>query len=140
MNGETIQTAKYEPPSTVTPNDAAWLDVIRTWAENDLLTLDFDLPVRVLRAHKQVRSVRGKAALARGPLVYCLESVDHPEVDISTTRVDTNSLFVEPADILGGIMLIKGCSLEGIPLIFIPYYLWGNRGPSRMSVFVYLSS
>ena len=140
LNGEVIQTVKHEPTESVTPQNADWLDVTRTWRENDTLTLDFDLPIRLLRANKGVRSVRGKAALSRGPLVYCLESIDNPQVDIFRTHLEPTSLRVEPSDLLGGSTLIIGSSTSGEKLTFIPYHLWGNRGLSRMSVFVSLSN
>lgn len=35
------------------------------------------MSVRMLHAHPFVRDAAGKVALARGPLVYCVESIDH---------------------------------------------------------------
>lgn len=118
------------------PQRASWLEVNRTWEDGDLLTVNLGLPIRVLRAHHKVRSVRGKVALARGPLVYCLESSDNPQVDIFATQLDPSSLTAAPADLFGGIVVIKGRSISGDVLTFIPYHLWGNRGQSQMSVFV----
>jgi DUF1680 family protein len=37
---------------------------------------------------------------------------------------------------LGGIVVIHGRTTVGKPLKFIPYFLWGNRGPSQMTVWV----
>ena len=42
--------------------------------------------------------------------------------------------FVE--DLLGGCVVIHGKTKDGTPLKFIPYFLWGNRGPSQMVVWV----
>lgn len=38
--------------------------------------------------------------------------------------------------LLDGIIRIQGRTTEGKPLTFIPYFLWGNRGPSQMTVWV----
>ena len=35
------------------------------------------MPVHRVYAHERVEADRGKVALMRGPLVYCLEAVDH---------------------------------------------------------------
>ena len=140
LNGEVIQSIKHELSGRLTPQDAGWLLVRRTWVAGDQLTLEFDLPVRLLRAHPKVKYVQGRVALARGPLVYCLESIDNPGVDIFSTVLDIDSIECEASDMLGGMILIKVVSMEGAPLTFIPYHLWGNRGRSAMCVFIHLSN
>ena len=75
--------------------------------------------------------------MARGPLVYCLESVDNPGVDLFNVEVVPESLEpVHDAEELGGMVTLRGMSIRGEPLMFIPYMLWANRGPSQMTVFV----
>ncbi len=79
--------------------------------------------------------------MTRGALVYCLESTDNPDIDIFTARLDADSLSpVFDQDTLGGIVKLIGKTTTGKPLIFIPYFLWGNRGPSQMIVWVNDSS
>jgi uncharacterized protein len=111
--------------------------VFQQVALHDCLDLAFEMPVVLRRAHPNVKGHHGKAAVSRGPLVYCLESSDNPQVDIFTARLDPASLNPAPApDLLGGIIKLEGQTTEGMPLTFIPYYLWGNRGPSQMTVWV----
>jgi len=69
-----------------------------------------------------------------------LESIDSPEVDILSIVLDSDSIGCEASDVLGGMILIKAVSMEGAPLTFIPYHLWGNRGKSVLCVFVHLSN
>ena len=38
--------------------------------------------------------------------------------------------------LLDGIIRIQATTTEGKPLTFIPYFLWGNRGSSKMTVWV----
>jgi DUF1680 family protein len=77
----------------------------------------------------------GMDALSRGPLVYCLESVDNP-LDLFSVKVNHESLKpMYDESLLGGIWKILGETTDGKPLTFIPYMLWGNRGPSQMNVF-----
>lgn len=140
LNGDVIQSIEHKPTDRLMPQNADWMKVARTWQAGDRLALAFDLPVRVLHAHEKVKPLRRKAAVSRGPLVYCLESIDNPQVDIFNVRLDHTSLRCERSDLLGGIWLIKGSCVDGSPLVFIPYHLWGNRGPSQMTVFVKVAS
>jgi uncharacterized protein len=48
----------------------------RSWQDGDRVTLDLPMPARVIRGRPQVAGERGLIALARGPLVYCLEEQD----------------------------------------------------------------
>ena len=75
----------------------------------------------------------------RGPLVYCLESVDNPDIDIFSVGVDPVGLRTEyNPDLFGGINLLKGQTEDGRLQTFIPYQLWANRGASLMTVWVNL--
>jgi len=70
-------------------------------------------------------------------VVYCLESVDNPDVDIFTAQIDPVSLHEHiSTDLLGGATVIEAETMKGTPLTLIPYQLWGNRGASQMTVWV----
>lgn len=119
------------------PRQAVVRTVDRFWEKGDIIEIHFELPVILRRAHSRVKNHAGKTALSRGPLVYCLEDIDNPGVDIFSARVDPESLSPgHDPDLLGGVVKIFGKSIRGEPLTFIPYFLWGNRGPSKMTVWV----
>jgi len=137
LNGAPYEALHQEDPGGLNPAQAGWISIQRVWSEGDLLAVEFAMPVRFIRMDDRVRSCRGRAALACGPLVYCLESLDNPGVELFGVRLDSASLetrFV-PA-LLGGVRVIGGRSTDGSPLTFIPYHLWGNRGPSLMKVLI----
>ncbi len=114
-----------------------WLTLRRCWTAGDTISLHFDLPIRARKAGPRVAGHAGKVALTRGPLVYCLESIDNPGIDIFAAVVDVRSLRPEPApDLLGGIVVLRGQTMDGRPVTAIPYALWGNRGASEMTVWV----
>jgi DUF1680 family protein len=123
------------------PTKSHFLPIQRLWSPGDVLELDFGMPVTLRRAHPKVKGHRRKVAVTRGPLVYCLESVDNPELDIFSAILDPHSLQSswEP-QLLGGIMLLHGRTMNGEPLVFIPYHLLANRGESKMTVWVYCAS
>lgn len=130
--------AQLEPTDAgYDPRNSTFLTIERAWQVGDVIEIDFDLPVRLLRTHPRVQGHAGKVTVTRGPLVYCLESVDNMGVDIFTAQVDAGSLApVEDASLLGGIIKLVGKTVDGQPLTFIPYYLWANRGESQMTVWV----
>jgi len=119
------------------PRPARFISLRRAWQPGDVVEMGFDMPVRLLRAHPRVRGHAGKVAVTRGPLVYCLESVDNPGADIFSARLNPGTLVpAHQPDVLGGATLLYGKTASGAPLVLIPYMLWGNRGPSRMTVWV----
>jgi DUF1680 family protein len=144
LNGNPAETivstrdcASETPASGYNPHRAIFHALNCSWAKGDVLEIDFDQPIRLHRAHPKVKDHRGKVAVTRGALVYCLESTDNPDIDIFTARLDVDSLSpVFDQDTLGGIVKLIGKTTTGKPLTFIPYFLWGNRGPSQMIVWV----
>ena len=120
------------------PRTADYETITRVWSpERETLELNFDMSIRLRRAHPRVKGHRDKVALTRGPLVYCLESVDNPDIDIFNAQLDPSSLRDEfTPDLLGGCVVIHGKTTDAKPLKFIPYFLWGNRGASQMTVWV----
>ncbi len=123
--------------SGIDPRRARSVALTRTWSPGDTVELEMDMPVVVRRAHPQVRGCRGRVALTRGPLVYCLESVDNPGVDVLNVRIDPQSARAEPAPgLLDGVWVLRGQSVDGRELLAIPYALWANRGESQMAVWL----
>ncbi|MFZ5859026.1 MAG: glycoside hydrolase family 127 protein [Chloroflexota bacterium] len=116
---------------------SSFLTINRTWHQGDKIALTFDMPFHLRRAYPKVKGHADKVAITRGPLVYCLESTDNPNVDIFNIKLDTSSLRPTfDTSLLGGIMKIEAQSTDDQPLTFIPYHLWGNRGESTMTVWV----
>ncbi len=119
------------------PREGRWLNLKRIWNSGDIVELNFDMPIQLRRTHPKVKGHQGKVAITRGPLVYCLESVDNPDANIFNAAIDKASLdSVFDRITLGGITKIIGQAKTGRPLTFIPYHLWGNRGKSTMTVWV----
>jgi DUF1680 family protein len=109
-----------------------------------------------VRAHPSVAQDVGRVALQRGPLVYCLEGVDHDEsvrALLLPPRAPLSARF-EPS-LLGGVAVIEGEAAapargpwkdrlytpaasrrRRLPLRAIPYYAWDNRAPGEMVVWV----
>jgi hypothetical protein len=119
------------------PAAADWIEIRRPWREGDKVELVLDMEIRLLRPHPKVKGHKGRGAVCRGPLVYCLETCDNPGEDIFRVNLEGESLQpVWDPELLGGCIRLEGLSREGRKLTLIPYFLWGNRGPSGMTVWV----
>jgi uncharacterized protein len=120
------------------PRLARYEPVCRVWSpDSEPLEYEFAMPVQLRRAHPRVKGHAGKVAVTRGPLVYCLENLDNPGIDIFIAQLDPASLHDEFAPgLLGGCVIIHAKTTDGQPLKFIPYFLWANRGESQMTVWV----
>ena len=119
------------------------------------ITLNLDIHPRWVAANDQVRADAGKAALVKGPIVYCLEEVENGKL-LSQVCVTPNEEVKEeasPEGLVGNLPAltypgtrIKNAGLgdqlygalkiekEAIQLTAIPYCLWNNRGEGEMLV------
>ncbi len=128
--------------------------VSRAWQKDDRLEINFDLPVRKQYARYEVQPDRGRLALSRGPLVYCLEETDNGK-NLDTFVVSDQAEFapVTDPDVLDGLPSLQGPALRETAsstalyqctpptmkpahLIAIPYFAWANRAPGEMQVWL----
>ncbi len=150
LNGERVDAA----PITA----MGYVRLRRVWKGGDRLVLELPMPVERIEAHPAVRQDGGRIALQRGPIVYCLEEVDNG------ARLNDLILAAEPEfavehgseGILEGVPLIRGRASRRDPAAWrkglyrplvprsrqscsftaIPYYLWANRQPGEMVVWI----
>jgi len=112
----------------------------RTWEDRDVVRLDLPMPVRQVQSHPNVMENKGKIALERGPLVYCVEGIDHAGKALDLVLPENPQLSVEfVPDLLNGLVAIKGkVLLDGNvrELTAIPYYAWSHRGVGEMTVWI----
>jgi hypothetical protein len=120
----------------------------RHWNRGDTIELNLPMPVRRITSHPAITSNRGKVALQRGPLVYCLEGPDNDSKVLDLVIPDDAPLTAESRpDLLGGVVAIRGQAqtakrtLDGriVPdaqrsFTAIPYYAWAHRGRAHMTV------
>ena len=108
----------------------------------DTVELDLPMPVHRVHAHEKVEENRGKVALMRGPIVYCLEAVDHAEVDVFGLVLprDVDLRPEHRSELLGGLTVLRGQALADgqhpVALTAVPYYAWANREKGPMTVWI----
>jgi len=110
------------------------------------LQLDFSTEPQLVRCSNRVRENVGKAAVARGPFIYCLEEVDNGK-DLQRLLIRRDSNFSMDGEVLiaEGLREEDCATLyslwqepesEPVTLRLIPYYRWANRGENEMTVYI----
>jgi DUF1680 family protein len=139
------------------PVAPGYATVERAWQPGDEVQLELPIRPRWTRPDPRLDAARGCVALERGPLVYCVESRDG-DVSAVSTRTSQQLSERRAGNELGGstvTMTGTGDVLRPLPsarwpyaddsgidavapisLEFVPYCVWGNRGPSAMRVWI----
>jgi DUF1680 family protein len=130
----------------------------RSWRRGDVVELSLPMPPARIKAHPKVEANRGRVALQRGPLIYCLEGVDNGGQVRHLVIPPTATLRTEhqPA-LLGGVTVIRGDAqavhraewpetlylpstrapgLSNTTFMAIPYFAHANRQPAEMRVWL----
>lgn len=139
-----------------------YFPIKRTWHAGDVVALDYPMRAEMIASNPRVSEDRGRVAVRRGPVIFCLEELDQPSgvvlSDVAMTAAGAGKDFedkYEP-ELLEGVEVLqhRGRVLEAssadLPLYmpadpappkvraenltFIPYYAWANRKPSSMQV------
>jgi DUF1680 family protein len=134
-----------------------YLAIGRTWKKGDIVELDLPMPPARIFAHPAVKADRGRTALRRGPLIYCLEAADNPGSDLSLVQLPREApLTAEKRDELfdGAVLLTaegrepdatrwndalyssEPPPMRATGLTALPYFLWANREPGAMRVWI----
>ena len=110
------------------------------------ILIEFEIKPRLVKCSNLVRANIGKAAVMRGPFVYCIEGADNGE--------NLQLLSLSPKSALkyeNGIITADGfreepdgrlyreykpAKADKTKITFIPYYKWGNRGENEMQVYI----
>jgi len=124
------------------PRDGGYVHLQRRWQAGDVVELDLPMPVQRVYAHEKVQDDQGKVALVRGPIVYCLEAVDQPGVDLFRLVLPREAALraEHRAGLLGGVTVLQGSALADgqrpVTLTAVPYYAWANREKGAMTVWI----
>lgn len=134
------------------PVEHGYFGLARQWQKGDVVVLDLPMPVRRLRAHQAVEDCRGRIALQRGPLVYCVEGVDTDSGEVLDMVVPPAAELTveERPDLLDGVVVVHGKGERvrrtgdgagredggEVGFTAIPYYGWAHRGRTPMAVWL----
>jgi len=142
-----------------------YLALGRNWKPGDRVTLTLPMQTVSVAANPRVAEDHGKVAVRRGPVIYCMEELDQEHgvalADLSVALGQRSGKEFQneyKADLLDGVVILRhrGSAYEvssatealyspanaasnktrPVDLTFIPYYVWANRQPSAMQVWV----
>jgi DUF1680 family protein len=156
VNGEAVDAA---------PDANGYVALRRAWQHGDTVRLDLPMPTRVWQSHPKVSGNRGRIALSRGPVLYCVERADMPGIDLDELYVDPRHLETQwREEQLGGVVVLRGAAkrhevasawssslyrpldrarhetdraqCDDTTLVAIPYFAWHNRESGPMKVWL----
>jgi DUF1680 family protein len=137
-----------------------YASINRKWQKGDVIELGLPMQAQLIESNPLVEENRNLVAVKRGPVVYCLESKDFNGKNIFNALIPSSITFkalpetIEGAEVMSlqGDALLKGhtnwnnnlyqpISQEKniVPIKLVPYFAWGNRGHTEMSVWLPLS-
>jgi DUF1680 family protein len=142
----------------LTPGTYAELN--RKWRAGDQVELVLPMEAQLVESNPLVEETRNQVAVKRGPVVYCLESKDLPGKRIfnvfipARINLKASPIQIDGADMMsleGNAQLIENKDWKNVlyrtliesntttPIRLVPYFAWGNRGHSEMSVWLPVS-
>jgi DUF1680 family protein len=150
-------------PADATLTSGTYAEVSRAWKAGDVLSLDLGFKPVLLEANPLVEETLNQVAVQHGPLIYCLESNDLPagvplkDVALSLAAGTEGVVFQRERIVNSDVLTltlpafasktapwradqlyreVRAPVVEPIRLKLVPYYAWGNRGDTDMSVWL----
>ncbi len=145
--------------SAVNPVAGEYAEIRRKWTNQDEIVLSLPMKVKLIEANPLVEETRNQVAVKRGPVVYCLESADIPqEANIFDILLPADIELKPVSDTIEGsqVMFLEGDAMSSdnqswnnqlyreisnkepapVHIRLLPYYAWGNRGHTEMTVWL----
>ena len=140
-----------------TDSKSSYMELTGEWKKGDVINIDIPMETRLIEANPLVEESRGQIAVQRGPIVYCIESNDLNGTDIDNIAIPLDAKFTPVETKIDGsrIMALETEAInraekpwtgtlyrevktdkEKVKIRLIPYYAWGNRGKSEMTVWI----
>jgi len=147
-------TEQTSAPYSITVNGSkadamtgnGYATIRRVWKTGDRVELTLPMDVRRIAAHDSVADDRGKLAIERGPVMYCLEGIDQADSTVFNKVLPRDTRFTEnfEPELLGGVITLTATagevqpdgSINKVTVKAIPYATWNNRGPAEMAVWI----
>jgi DUF1680 family protein len=159
-NGASVSVAG-ETVDDVVPG--SYLEIRRNWSPGDMVQIDLPMTVRTMVSHPNLFENRGRIAVMRGPLLYCLEQAGNKGLDPRNARLAKSPEFAieHKDDLLGGVTVLRTDTQIDAPasdwdnalylpseaagsrtskgsqtVELIPYFAWANREAGPMQVWL----
>lgn len=130
----------------VAAETADYATISRNWKKGDVIEISFPMNVRRIVANDNAEDDRGKVALERGPIVFCLEGSDQADGKVFNKYILNSAAITAQydANLLNGVVTLSGDAKElqpdgtikDVKFRAIPYSTWNNRGAQQMEIWV----
>jgi len=111
--------------------EKGYVSLLRTWKKGDVIELSLPMEPRLIRASDSVTTVKGKLAIAAGPVVFGLEATDNPDLDSLQIDAGLPLTLTYRSGLLSGVNVVMGKATNGagqeMEFTAIPFYALGNR-------------
>ena len=131
----------------------------RQWKKGDRISIRMPMKVALFRANPRVEHLTGQVAVKRGPVVYCLESIDiEGDVPIESIHMPLYAdweMTRDPGVLDGAVLLhttaceatstapmtglymeVEEIRVEPVEIALIPYFTWNNREEPKMRIWM----
>jgi len=147
-------------PEQIAVVPGTYAEINRVWRKGDRIDLNLPMEAVLIEANPLVEENRNQVAVKRGPVVYCLESTDLPGKSIfnafvpASTKFEAQTMDIDGARVMaltGTVKIVAPNNWKNVlykpiddkntatTLKLVPYFAWGNRGHSEMSVWLPVS-
>jgi DUF1680 family protein len=128
------------------PDSKGYVALDRLWKNGDVIEVELPIETRWIKADDRIKEDRSRMAVERGPIVYCVESHDveggQPALTLLFDPTRELKSEVDPTFFGGCTVLrtearnISKPSAPASAVRLVPYYLWANRAPAEMTVWL----
>ena len=141
-------------PTTI---ENEYIVISHPWKKGDVVSFEVPMDTRIVEANPLVEESRGQVAVMRGPILYCLESPELGNTDIDNVVLPISAQFKPVEVTIGGSRMMAleteayvrinddwqgllyrpaAWEKEKKTIRLIPYYAWGNRGKTEMTIWM----
>ncbi|HLY69600.1 MAG TPA: beta-L-arabinofuranosidase domain-containing protein [Puia sp.] len=151
VNGETKKCSlKINGKDLTYDLQKGYAVIDREWKKEDVVELNLPMEVKEVVANDSVLADAGKAALQRGPLMYCIEGSDNNKKawnillpPNATFNTDFQKNLLNGVTTISAELPVLTISSDGLSVLTekkrvtaIPYFSWANRGGDDMQVWI----
>lgn len=140
--------SKVSEPITLTVNGDriqanpvnGYVAITRAWKKGDVVELNLPMQPRVITPANSIQTIKGKLAIASGPVIYSFEGIDNADINQYSIKLNSPLSLMYKPDLLNGINVITGKAATNkskqVTFTAIPFYTIGNRSVSPYKVWI----
>lgn len=136
----------------VDESNAGFIRLSGTWKSGDKVVLNLNMRPIMVQSDANVAANHDRIAVQRGPVIYCAEFADQPDKKVLNLVANPSAeiSLKKRTGIYGQVPVLemtmrravrdaKGnpeVSREKVKATLSPYFMWANRGPGEMTVWL----